>query len=264
MAVGGHRLEIRERQIGLIQVKGVSKRFGNLLVLDHVSFTVRDDEFICICGPTGCGKTTLLKIIAGLIPTTAGGVMIDGQPLDPLRNNISFVFQEPSCLPWRTVFGNIRFSLETRSAALGNTMSKAEMDERVERILDLVSLQDFAHYYPHQISAGMKQRVAIARAFATEPELLLMDEPFGYLDVQTRYYLRKEVLRIWEKLRRTVVFVTHSIEEAVYLPERTMVLTELPARISAIIPVDLPRPREYADPQFITLRKKITDLIKWW
>jgi len=143
-------------------------------------------------------------------------------------------------------------------------MSKAEMDERVERILDLVGLQEFSHYYPHQISAGMKQRVAIARAFATEPELLLMDEPFGYLDVQTRYYLRKEVLRIWEKLRRTVVFVTHSIEEAVYLPERTMVLSKLPARVSAIIPIDLRRPREYADPEFIALRKKITDLIKWW
>lgn len=248
----------------MIQVEDVSKRFGGLRVLDHVSFSVEDGEFMCICGPTGCGKTTLLKVMAGLIPAATGRVLIDGQPLDPLKHNVSFVFQEPSCLPWKTVFDNVRFSLETRSAALGETSSKTEMDEGVERILDLVGLDEFAHYFPHQISAGMKQRVVIARAFATEPELLLMDEPFGYLDVQTRYYLRKEVLRIWEKLRRTVVFVTHSIEEAVYLSKRTMVLTELPARVAAIIPVDLPRPRQYADPEFIELREKITDLIKWW
>jgi len=248
----------------LIQVEEVSKRFGDLLVLDRVSFSVGDGEFMCICGPTGCGKTTLLKVMAGLIPASMGGVLVDGQPLDPLRHDISFVFQEPSCLPWKTVFGNVRFSLETRAAALGQSSSRGEMDERVERILDLVGLKEFAHYYPHQISAGMKQRVAIARAFVTEPDLLLMDEPFGYLDVQTRYFLGKETLRIWEKLRRTVVFVTHSIEEAVYLPERTMVLTGLPARVSATIPVNLPRPRDYDDPRFMDLRRKITDLIKWW
>jgi len=248
----------------LIQVEEVSKRFGDLLVLDRVSFSVGDGEFMCICGPTGCGKTTLLRVMAGLIPATMGRVLVDGQPLDPLRHNISFVFQEPSCLPWKTVSGNVRFSLETRSAALRQNLSKADMDERAGRILDFVGLQEFAHYYPHQISAGMKQRVAIARAFVTEPDLLLMDEPFGYLDVQTRYFLEKEILRIWEKLRRTVVFVTHSIEEAVYLSERTMVLTELPARVSATIPVNLPQPRDYDDPSFMDLRRKITDLIKWW
>jgi len=248
-----------------IQVKNVTKRFGDLLVLDNVSFSVYENEFLCICGPTGCGKTTLLNIIAGLLPATdSTPILIDGEPINPQKHNISFVFQEPSCLPWRNVRGNIKFGLDIKKAVLKQGILENEIEERVRRIINLVGLDEFKEYYPHQISGGMKQRVAIAQAFVTDPDLLLMDEPFGYLDVQTRYYMEKEVLRIWEKLKRTVIFVTHNIEEAVYLAERIVVLTELPARVKAIIPIDLPRPRDYTDPEFVKIRRNITNLVKWW
>jgi len=248
-----------------IQVRNVTKRFGDLLVLDNVGFSVYENEFLCICGPTGCGKTTLLNIIAGLTPTSdSAPILIDGEPINPQRHNISFVFQEPSCLPWRNVRDNIRLGLEIKKAVLKHDISESEVEEKVRRIVNLVGLDEFEEYYPHQISGGMKQRVAVAQAFVTDPDLLLMDEPFGYLDVQTRYYMEKEVLKIWEKLKRTVIFVTHNIEEAVYLAERTVVLTELPARVKAVIPIDLPRPRDYTDPEFLKIRRQITNLVKWW
>ncbi len=248
-----------------IQVKNVTKRFGDLLVLDNVSFSVYENEFLCICGPTGCGKTTLLNIIAGLISATdSAPILIDGEPINPQKHNISFVFQEPSCLPWRNVRGNIKFGLEIKKAVLKQGISENEIEEKIRRIINLVGLDEFEEYYPHQISGGMKQRVSIAQAFVTAPDLLLMDEPFGYLDAQTRYYMEKEVLRIWRKLKRTVIFVTHNIEEAVYLAERAVVLTELPAHVKAVIPIDLPRPREYTDSEFVKIRRRITDLVKWW
>lgn len=248
-----------------IQVKNVTKRFGDLLVLDNVSFSVYENEFLCICGPTGCGKTTLLNIIAGLIPTTdSAPILIDGKPINPQRHNISFVFQEPSCLPWRNVRDNIKFGLEIKRAVLKQGISEDEIKGKIRRIINLVGLDEFEEYYPHQISGGMKQRVAIAQAFVTDPALLLMDEPFGYLDAQTRYYMEKEVLRIWGKLKRTVIFVTHNIEEAVYLAERAVVLTELPAHVKAVISIDLPRPRDYTDPEFVKIRRDITNLVKWW
>ncbi len=248
-----------------IQVEKVTKRFGDLLVLNNINFSVYENEFLCICGPTGCGKTTLLNIIAGLIPAANGAsILIDGEPINPQKHNISFVFQEPSCLPWRTVRDNIKLGLEIKRRVLKQDIPEDEIDERVKKIIDLVGLNEFDEYYPHQISGGMKQRTAIAQAFVTEPDLLLMDEPFGSLDVQTRYYMEKEVLRIWERLKRTVIFVTHNIEEAIYLAERTVVLTELPARVKAVIPIDLPRPREYMNPEFVEIRRQITSLIKWW
>ena len=255
----------REGKKVKIQVKNITKRFGELLVLDNVSFSVYENEFLCICGPTGCGKTTLLNIIAGLIPATnSRPILIDGKPINLQKHNISFVFQEPSCFPWKTVQDNIKFSLEIKKTVLKQNITQNEIDEKVKKIIDLVDLNGFEDYYPHQISGGMKQRIAIAQAFVTEPDLLLMDEPFGYLDVQTRYYMEKEVLRIWEKLKRTVIFVTHSIEEAVYLAERIVVLTELPASVKAVVSVDLPRPRERTDPEFVKIRRHITELIKWW
>jgi len=165
---------------------------------------------------------------------------------------------------WKNVRDNVKFGLEIRKAVLKQSISKNEIEEMVRKIINLVGLDGSEEYYPHQISGGMKQRVAIAQAFVTDPDLLLMDEPFGYLDVQTRYYMEKEVLRIWERLKRTVIFVTHNIEEAVYLAERTVVLTELPAHVKAIIPIDLPRPRDYTDPEFVKIRRRITNLVKWW
>ena len=261
----GARKEALKTEKVKIQVKNLIKRFGDLLVLDKVSFSVYENEFLCICGPTGCGKTTLLNIIAGLIPATdSAPILIDGEPINPQRHNISFVFQEPSCLPWRNVRDNIKFGLEIKKEVLKQNMTENEIEEKVSRIINLVGLDEFEEYYPHQISGGMKQRVAIAQAFVTDPDLLLMDEPFGYLDVQTRYYMEKEVLRIWRKLKRTVIFVTHNIEEAVYLAERVIVLTELPAHVKAVIPIDLPRPREYTDPEFVKIRRHITSLVKWW
>jgi len=261
----GARKEALKTEKVKIQVKNLIKRFGDLLVLDKVSFSVYENEFLCICGPTGCGKTTLLNIIAGLIPATdSAPILIDGEPINPQRHNISFVFQEPSCLPWRNVRDNIKFGLEIKKEVLKQNMTENEIEEKVSRIINLVGLDEFEEYYPHQISGGMKQRVAIAQAFVTDPDLLLMDEPFGYLDVQTRYYMEKEVLRIWGKLKRTVIFVTHNIEEAVYLAERVIVLTELPANVKAVIPIDLPRPREYTDPEFVKIRRHITSLVKWW
>ncbi|NIU82157.1 MAG: ATP-binding cassette domain-containing protein, partial [Candidatus Korarchaeota archaeon] len=204
-------------------------------------------------------------IIAGLIPATdSTPVLINSEPINPQRHNISFVFQETSCLPWRNVRDNIKFGLEIKKAVLNKGISENEIKEKVKRIINLVGLDEFKEYYPHQISGGMKQRVSIAQAFVTDPDLLLMDEPFGYLDVQTRYYMEKEVLRIWEKLKRTVIFVTHNIEEAVYLAERIVVLTELPAHVKAVISIDLPRPRDYADPEFVKIRRHITNLVKWW
>jgi len=173
-----------------------------------------------------------------------------------------FSKSRPVCLGKRPREREIR--LEIRKAVLKQGISGIQIEERVRKIINLVGLDGFEEYYPHQISGGMKQRVAIAQAFVTNPDLLLMDEPFGYLDVQTRYYMEKEVLRIWEKLKRTVIFVTHNIEEAVYLAERTVVLTELPAHVKAIIPIDLPRPRDYTDPKFVKIRRRITNLVKWW
>lgn len=261
----GARKEALKTEKVKIQVKNLIKRFGDLLVLDKVSFSVYENEFLCICGPTGCGKTTLLNIIAGLIPATdSAPILIDGEPINPQRHNISFVFQEPSCLSWRNVRDNVKFGLEIKKAVLKQGISENEIKEKVRRIINLVGLDEFEEYYPHQISGGMKQRVAIAQAFVTDPDLLLMDEPFGYLDVQTRYYMEKEVLRIWRKLKRTVIFVTHNIEEAIYLAERIVVLTELPAHVKAVIPIDLPRPREYTDPEFVKIRRRITNLVKWW
>lgn len=230
----------------------VDKYFGDFHVLQNIHFTIAENEFVCIVGPSGCGKTVLLQIIAGLIPPTKGQVTMDGEPIDPAKQNVSFVFQEPSCLPWRTLWNDIKFGLEIKG------YSQDEIQERVKKIIEIVGLTGFERYYPHQISGGMKQRVAIARAFVTQPDLLLMDEPFGHLDAQTRYYMQIEILRIWEQMKRTVIFVTNNVEEAVYLGERVFVLSPPPAIIKAEIPIKLQRPRDLTDQKFLSIRKEIT------
>jgi ABC-type nitrate/sulfonate/bicarbonate transport system ATPase subunit len=209
-------------------------------------------------GPTGCGKTTLCNLITTLISPTKGTVYINGEPADPRKHNISFVFQEPSCLPWRTVKDDIKFGLELKGC------DKKEIDERVARILKLVGLTGFEAYYPRQLSAGMKQRSAIARAFVTEPDLLLMDEPFGELDIKSRFFMMDEVLKLWRAIKATIIYVTHNLEEAVYLGQQIMVLTQKPTRIKAMLPVKLPHPRDYAAPEFVEIRKEVTELVKWW
>ena len=236
----------------------VSQRFGDLVVLDHVRFSIGANEFLCLLGRSGCGKTTVANLMAGLLPCSEGSVTIDGVPVDPRRHELAFVFQEPSLWPWRTVRNNIGIGLEIKH------VPAHEIDRRVGEMIELVGLGGFEDYYPYQISGGMKQRVAIARAFAVDADLILMDEPFAALDAQTRTSMQAEVLRIWEKRKTTVVFVTHNLEEAVYLAERIIVLTEKPTRIKASLAVDLPRPRDFSDPRFVALRKRLGELIGTW
>ncbi len=225
-----------------IQVKNLTKSFGDLLVLDDISFDVAQGEFLAIVGPTGCGKTTFLNALSKLIPTTKGNIFIDGEPADPRKHNISFVFQEPTCMPWRTVKENVAFGMEIKK------FPKDKMEQRLQYILDLVGLSDTANLYPNQVSASMEQRMAVARAF----------------DVKLRYYLEDELVRLWQTLKSTVIFVTHNIEEAVYVAERILVLSNKPTKIKAEVQVDLPRPRSLIDPRFVELRKQVTELIRWW
>ncbi len=236
-----------------VQVQ-VTKSFNNLLVLDDVKFNVNENEFLVLVGPTGCGKTTLANIIGGLVPPTEGEVLIDGDPINTRKHNLSFVFQEPSCIPWRTLWDDVKIGLEIKG------LVKISLKERLRRVIHLVGLDGFENYYPHQISGGMKQRVAIARAYATEPDLLLMDEPFGHLDAQTRYLMQIEIIRIWEEMKRTVIFVTNNIEEAVYLAERIIIFSRLPAKIRGEVRVDLPRPRDNISPEFLAIRSSVSEL----
>ena len=241
-----------------IEVKNLTKRFGDLLVLDDMNFTIRKGEFLAIVGPTGCGKTTFLNCLSKLMPTSEGDIYIDGEPANPQKHNISFVFQEPTCFPWRTVRENVAYGMEVKG------VSKEEREQRASDIMDLVGLSSCADLYPNQVSASMMQRIAVSRAFAVNPDLLLMDEPYGQLDVKLRFYLEDELVNLWQKLNSTILFVTHNIEEAVYVAERILVLTNKPTKVKAEIQVDLPRPRKLIDPRFVELRRQVTELIRWW
>ena len=233
----------------------ISHRYGDFEVHDNVEFSVRDNEFLCICGPSGCGKTTLLDIVAGLLKPTEGEVLIHGERADPKRQNISFVFQEPSTLPWLNVWDNIAIGLRIKQ------LDAAKVRQVVDDIIDFVGLKGFEKHYPHQISGGMKQRVAIARAFATDADVILMDEPFVSLDQPTRERMQREVLNIWEHRKRTIIFVTHNLEEAVFLGDRMIILSTKPARIQADIAVTLPRPRDTLSPEFTQLRSRCAQIL---
>jgi NitT/TauT family transport system ATP-binding protein len=233
----------------------ITHRYGTLTVHDDLRFQVRENEFVCIAGPSGCGKTTLLDVLSGILVPTQGRVLIDGEPANPKRQAISFVFQEPSTLPWLTVWDNIATGLRIRKA------SKEAVRAGVEEIIDVVGLRGFERYYPHQISGGMKQRVAIARAFATRADLILMDEPFVSLDQPTRERMQQEVLDIWQHHKRTIIFVTHNLEEAVFLGDRVIVLSAKPARILADIPITLERPRDPLSAEFTELRARCVHML---
>ena len=241
-----------------VQVKNLTKRFGDLLVLDDISFNVKENEFLCIVGPTGCGKTTFLNSLSRLYDITAGEILINGEPVNLKKHNISYIFQEYSNMPWLTIRQNVEFGLRIKKRP------EAEIKESVDYFLNMVGLTKFQDYYPNQLSASMLQRAAIARAFAVKPEVLLMDEPYGQLDIELRFRLEDELIRLWREVGTTVIFITHNIEEAVYLSGRILVLTNKPTKIKAEIPNDLPRPRDIADPSFVALRNQVTELIKWW
>ncbi len=241
-----------------VKVTHLTKKFDDLLVLDDISFTVKEGEFLCIVGPTGCGKTTFLNSLTKLYKPTSGEILINDEPVDLLRHNIAYIFQEYSTMPWLTVEENVGFGLDIKK------IPKSEAKEKVNEYLQVVGLEKYRKYYPDQLSASMLQRVVIARAFATEPEVLLMDEPYGQLDIELRFRLEDELLKLWERNKTTVIFITHNIEEAVYLGERILVLTNKPTGIKKEIYNNIQRPRNIAAKDFVDLRNEVTDLIKWW
>lgn len=244
----------------LVKVSHMTKKFGDLLVLNDISFEVKRGEFLCVVGPTGCGKTTFLNCLTklGVYQLTSGEILINGEPVDLRKHNVAYIFQEYSAFPWQTVEENVAYGLKIKK------WPAAEIKQRVDEMLDLVGLTEYRNYYPSQLSASMLQRVSIARAFAVQPDLLLMDEPYGQLDNSLRYKLEDELIKLWQKTGTTVIFITHNIEEAVYLSQRILVLTNKPTGIKKEIENSLPRPRNVTDLEFNKLRDEVTDLIKWW
>lgn len=241
-----------------VKVENLTKKFGDLLVLDDVSFDIKKGDFVCIVGPTGCGKTTFLNLLVKLIEPTSGKILIDGEPADPQRHNISFVFQEPSAYPWLTVEQNIRFGLEIKKTP------ESVIQQRTDEVLKILGLEKDRDKYPRELSASTEQRIVIGRSFALHPDLLLMDEPYAPMDIKVRYYLEDQVIKLWRATESTVLFITHNIEEAVYLAEKCMILTNKPAKVKETVTIDLPRPRNIASEEFVKLREYITQQIKWW
>jgi ABC-type nitrate/sulfonate/bicarbonate transport system ATPase subunit len=232
-----------------VAIRNISMRFASMPVLDDISLDVRDGEFVCILGPSGCGKSTLLNIVGGFVAPSSGSVVIDGETVtgpDPRR---IFVFQERGVFPWLTVEGNIGFGLFR--------LSEEEKRARIAHYVQLVGLRGFERAYPRELSGGMKQRLEVARALAVNPDVLYLDEPFGALDSITRLQMRRELLRIWQAERKTVLFVTHDIEESVQLADRVVVMSQRPARIQRIVDIDIAHPRDLSSPRYIELRDSI-------
>jgi NitT/TauT family transport system ATP-binding protein len=252
----------------MVEIERVSKSFHKTVkdsttevrALAEVNLTVRENEFLSIIGPSGCGKTTLLRLIDGLIPYDSGKIVINGKPVTAPGPDRAVVFQTFALLPWRTVLANIEFSLELRHIA------PKQRTEIARDCLTRVGLADFAHHYPHELSGGMQQRAGLARALAVKPAILLMDEPFGAVDAQTRQLLQEELLELWQRERKTVIFVTHSMDEAVYLSDRVVVMTPRPGKVAEVLDVPLPRPRVAEavrrNGKFVDLTNYIWDTLK--
>ena len=242
-----------------IECRSISKVFiqkgkQRVHVLEDISLDVQDNEFLVILGPGQSGKSTLLRIIAGLETPSEGSVRLDGQDVAGPGPDRGLVFQSYMLFAWKTVMGNVELGPQL------NGVDKAERRKIAQHYIDLVGLHGFEKHYPHQLSGGMKQRVGIARAYANNPKVMLLDEPFGQLDAQTRYFMEKETARIWETEKRTVLFVTNNIDEAIYLGDRIVTLQgKLPGRMHQVYDVHLPRPREHTDMEFLKLRHDITE-----
>jgi ABC-type nitrate/sulfonate/bicarbonate transport system ATPase subunit len=248
------------RQLSKVFFEQNDPRKPGFVALYQISLAIRENEFVSLLGPSGCGKTTLIRIIAGLIPADRGEIIVNGQKVTAPGRDRCMVFQQFGLLPWRTVLSNVEFGLEIEG------VPKEERRLAAEKYLELVGLRGFEDYYPHQISGGMQQRVGIARALSKQPDILLMDEPFGAVDAQTREQLQEELLKIWNQTNTTVVFVTHSIDEAIYLSDRVVVMQGRPGRIKEEVAVDLPRPRWEGDvkanPRFAQLRSQLRESLR--
>lgn len=245
--------------MGELIIKNLSKKFKKgdteFTALENINLTVEDGEFITLLGPSGCGKTTLLRIIAGLETHTSGTASLDGETITGPGPKRGMVFQEYSLFPWKTVIGNVMFG------PLMQGVSKKEAEAKALNYLQLVGLSEFKNSYPYELSGGMKQRVAIARALANEPEIILMDEPFGALDAQTRNNLQNELLRIWQEEKKTIIFVTHSVDEAVFLSDKVVILSKHPGTVKKIIPIPIPRPRDRTRPEENAIRNEVLRLL---
>ncbi len=238
-----------------IRVVGVSKNYisggRSMHAVENVSFDIKDAQFVCIVGPSGCGKSTLLRMIAGLEPISGGEIFVGGKKVTCPSPSIGFVFQEYTLFPWRTVQKNVEFGLEMKK------LPAPEREKIAAKYIDLVGLTKFKDAYPYELSGGMKQRTAIARTLAVNPEVLLMDEPFGALDAQTRNILQEELLDIWSKERKKVLFVTHNVDEAVFLADKVIIMTARPGRIKEIVDIDIPRPRIRTETEVNKVRTSI-------
>jgi NitT/TauT family transport system ATP-binding protein len=247
--------------VGEIVFNTVSKAWAagterEVLAIDNVSFQVRDGEFLVIIGPSGCGKSTMLLMMAGLEMPTAGWITHNGQTVTGTDVHRSLIFQQPSLFPWLSARDNVAFGLKLKGVGRG------ERYQRADKFLRQVGLREFAGKHPHELSGGMQQRVAIARALCTGADILLMDEPFAALDVQTRFQMQKFLLDIWQGSGKTVVFVTHHIDEAIYLADRVVVLTARPGRLLNVVDIGLPRPREVASAEFDQFRVQFLDSLR--
>ncbi len=243
-----------------LQAVDVNKTFGSgrdrVEAIRNLSFDVKENEFTALVGPSGCGKSTFLYIAAGFEKPSSGKVLLEGKPVEKPGPDRGFVFQEFVLYPWRTVLSNITFGLEIAG------LKKKDAVEKAMHYVRLVGLEGFENKYPHTLSGGMKQRVGIARALAYDPEVLLMDEPFGALDAQTRKIMQMELMKIWQQTKKTVVFVTHSVIEAVYLADTIVVMTARPGTVKGVIEVGLPRPRSYTGEEYLFIRKKVLGLLE--
>jgi NitT/TauT family transport system ATP-binding protein len=248
---------LKARQV-LLEVKGLGKRFGGTEALRNIAFQTHRREFLCIVGPSGCGKSTLVRILAGLEQQSEGAVLLDGTPVTGPGRDRGMVFQGYTLFPWLTVKKNVMFGLEV------NRRGRTESEREALQWLQLIGLEKFANAYPHQLSGGMKQRVAIARALANQPRILLMDEPFGALDAQTRARMQAHLLEIWRKIDITIVFITHDLDEAIFLADRILVLKPHPGEMQELIEVPVPRPRnggQMLSDEFLATKARLEELI---